>query len=253
MHPSARVAVTATTEIIRSALRLRVNAAYTVSLRGAGLLPLVLPVLDPPDADAALEGVAGLVLTGGEDVNPARYGTAPHPRLGEVHDGRDAFETALVHAARARALPTLAICRGVQILNVALGGTLIQDIPSERPAAIEHDGDWARTARVHEVRVTEGSRLARALGTERPIVNSMHHQAVGAVAPSLAAVAHAPDGVVEGVEWPDDDWWMLGVQWHPEELIATPEPWDRSLFAAFAEVACGVQRVSSAVASAPRR
>ncbi|MEO8563911.1 MAG: gamma-glutamyl-gamma-aminobutyrate hydrolase family protein [bacterium] len=244
MHPSARVAVTATTEIIRESLRLRVNAAYTVSIRGAGLLPLVLPVLDASDADAALEGVAGLVLTGGEDVNPARYGAAPHERLGDVHDGRDAFETALVHAARARALPTLAICRGVQILNVALGGTLIQDIPSERPDAIEHDGEWARTARVHEVSVAVGSRLARALGTDRPIVNSMHHQAVGTVAPTLTAVAHAPDGVVEGIEWPGEDWWMVGVQWHPEELTATSEPWDRSLFAAFAAVAQRGIRVS---------
>jgi len=244
MHPSAPVAVTATTEIIREALRLRVNAAYTVSIRGAGLLPLVLPVLDPSDADAALEGVSGLVLTGGEDVNPARYGASPHERLGDVHDGRDAFETALVHAARARALPTLAICRGVQILNVALGGTLIQDIPSERPDAIEHDGDWARTKRVHEVSVAPGSRLARALGTEQPRVNSMHHQAIGTVAPSLAAVARAPDGIVEGVEWPDDDWWMVGVQWHPEELTASAEPWDRSLFATFASVAERAARVS---------
>lgn len=244
MHPSAPIAVTATTEIIRGALRLRVNVAYTLSIRGAGLLPLVLPVLDPSDADLALDGVAGLVLTGGEDVNPAQYGASPHHRLGDVHDGRDAFETALVHAARARALPTLAICRGVQILNVALGGTLIQDIPSERPDAIEHDGDWARTARVHEVDVTPGSRLARALGSERPTVNSMHHQAVGTVASSLVAVAHAPDGVVEGVEWPDDDWWMVGVQWHPEELTGTPEPWDRSLFGAFADVAQRAARLS---------
>jgi putative glutamine amidotransferase len=244
MHPSGPVAVTATTEIIREALRLRVNAAYTVSIRRAGLLPLVLPVLEPSDADAALDGVAGLVLTGGEDVNPARYGASPHAQLGEVHDGRDAFETALVHAASARALPTLAICRGVQILNVAMGGTLIQDIPSERRGAIEHDGDWARTARVHEVSVAPGSRLARALGTERPIVNSMHHQAVGSVAPALAAVAHAPDGVVEGIEWPHDDWWMLGVQWHPEELTSTPEPWDRSLFAAFAAETQRAARIS---------
>jgi putative glutamine amidotransferase len=244
MHPSAPVAVTATTEIIRGALRLRVNAAYTVSIRGAGLLPLVLPVLDPSDADAALDGVAGLVLTGGEDVDPARYGAAPHPELGDVHQGRDAFETALVLAAQARALPTLAICRGVQILNVALGGTLVQDIPSERPDAIQHDGDWARTARVHEVHVAPNSRLARALGAERPTVNSMHHQAVGTVASSLVAVAHAPDGIVEGVEWPGDDWWMLGVQWHPEELTATPEAWDRSLFTAFASVAQRTARVS---------
>jgi putative glutamine amidotransferase len=238
------VAVTATTEIIRGALRVRVNAAYATAIRGAGLLPLVLPVLDPADADAALDGVAGLVLTGGEDVSPGRYGSAPHPKLGDTHDGRDAFEIALVQAARARALPTLAICRGIQILNVALGGTLVQDIPSEWTNPTAHDGEWARTARVHEVDVTPGSRLARALGTERPVVNSMHHQAVRDVAAPLATVARAPDGIVEGVEWPTEDWWMVGVQWHPEELAASPEPWDRALFAAFADVVARTGRLS---------
>ncbi|HET9799263.1 MAG TPA: gamma-glutamyl-gamma-aminobutyrate hydrolase family protein [Gemmatimonadaceae bacterium] len=244
MHHLPPVAVTASTEVIRGALRLRVNAAYTDAIRSAGLLPLVLPVLDPADAGAALDGMAGLVLTGGEDVNPARYGAAPHSRLGEVNDGRDAFETALVEVARERALATLAICRGVQILNVALGGTLVQDIPSERPNAIVHNGPWARTARVHEVDVVPGSRLARALGTERPVVNSMHHQAIATVPPSLAAVARAPDGIVEGVEWPGDDWWLVGVQWHPEELVGSPEPWDRALLAAFAEVVARGARVS---------
>jgi putative glutamine amidotransferase len=238
------VAVTATTEIIREAPRVRVNAAYTVSIRGAGMLPIVLPVLDPSDAGTALDGVAGLVLTGGEDVNPARYGASPHPELGDTHDGRDAFEVALVQEARARALPTLAICRGMQILNVALGGTLVQDIPTQWKDPIVHDGDWARTARVHEVDVIPGSRLARALGTARPVVNSMHHQAVGTVAPSLATVARAPDGIVEGVEWPTDDWWMVGVQWHPEELTASPEPWDRALLAAFTDVVSRTGRLS---------
>ena len=221
MHPLAPVAVTATTEIIRGALRLRVNVAYTQALRGAGLLPLVLPVLEPADADAALDGVAGLVLTGGEDVDPARYGSRAAPRAGRrrTTGATPSRSRSSTRPARA-ALPTLAICRGVQILNVALGGTLVQDIPTEWTNPIVHDGDWARTARVHEVDVTPGSRLARALGTERPVVNSMHHQAVGTVAPSLATVARAPDGIVEGVEWPTDDWWMVGVQWHPEELSA---------------------------------
>jgi putative glutamine amidotransferase len=238
------VAVTATTEIIRGALRVRVNAAYTTAPRGAGLLPLVLPVLDPADAGAALDGVAGLVLTGGEDVTPGRYGSAPHPKLGDTHEGRDAFEIALVEAARARGLPTLAICRGIQILNVALGGTLVQDIPSEWDNPIVHDGEWARTARVHEVDVKPGSRLARALGTERPVVNSMHHQAVGRVSTSLCPVARAPDGLVEGVEWPTDEWWMVGVQWHPEELTESPEPWDRALLSTFAGVVARGIRVS---------
>lgn len=238
------VAVTATTQVIGDSLRVRVNAAYTRSIRAAGLLPVVLPVLEPADADAALDGVAGLVLTGGEDVNPECYGAAPHPKLGGTHDGRDTFETALVEAARARALPTLAICRGIQIFNVALGGTLVQDIPSEWKDPIVHDGDWPRTARVHEVDVTRDSRLARSIGTERPVVNSMHHQAVGTVAKSLATVARAPDGIVEGVEWSTDEWWMVGVQWHPEELTESPEPWDRALFAAFADVVSRTGRLS---------
>jgi putative glutamine amidotransferase len=122
------VAVTATTETIRGLPRTRANVSYTESARAAGLRPYILPVLRAEDADGMLDGMAGLVLTGGEDVGPARYGSAPHEALGEVHDRRDAFELALVMAARARRLPTLAICRGVQVVNVALGGSLVQDL-----------------------------------------------------------------------------------------------------------------------------
>jgi putative glutamine amidotransferase len=228
------VAVTATTESIRGVLRVRANASYTDSLRSARLRPFVLPVLDQADADAMLDGMDGLVLTGGEDIDPGHYGVSAHPALGEVHAGRDGFELALMRAAMARRLPTLAICRGIQIANVALGGTLVQDLPSEWPGAIEHEGEWPRDARVHSIRVQSGSRVGRALGAEELMVNSFHHQAVATLAPGLTAVAHAPDGVIEGIEWKNDDWWMLGVQWHPEELITTPEPWDRNLFAAFA-------------------
>ncbi len=245
------VAVTATTEIIRGLERTRANVSYTAAARAAGLLPLVLPVLSPADADAALEGVAGLILTGGEDVDPARYGVAPHPALGEVHPGRDAFELALVRAARMRRLPTLAICRGVQVANVALGGTLVQDLPSECPTAQPHYGSWGREERVHELLLTPGSRLAGALGVTRATTNSLHHQAVRRLADGLVVVAHAPDGVIEGVEWTTDEWWMLGVQWHPEELVGTTEPWDRALFAAFA-AAVRAGTVSSPAASAPR-
>jgi putative glutamine amidotransferase len=233
------VAVTGTTERIREVLRVRANVSYTDSLRGAGTRPFVLPLLGADDADAMLEGMDGLVLTGGEDVDPRRYDTAPHPALGDIHAERDAFELALVKAARSRRLPTLAICRGIQVANVALGGTLVQDIPSEWPNALPHDGDWARDCRVHAVRIEPDSRLARALGSEHVDVNSLHHQSVGRVAETLTVVARAPDGVIEGVEWHGDDWWMVGVQWHPEELTATPQSWDRALFAAFAAVAGG--------------
>ena len=228
------VAVTATTESIRGVLRVRANASYTDSLRSARLRPFILPVLDPVDAHAMLEGMDGLVLTGGEDIDPRQYSQAAHRALGDVHAGRDGFELALLRAAMARHLPTLAICRGIQIANVALGGTLVQDLPSEWPGAIEHEGSWPRDQRVHAVRVSVHSRLARALGAEELTVNSFHHQAVAELAPGLMAVAHAPDGVIEGVEWRGDDWWMLGVQWHPEELTATTEDWDRELFLAFA-------------------
>jgi putative glutamine amidotransferase len=198
-----------------------------------------------------LDGMAGLILTGGEDVDPAHFGSAPHPALGAVNAARDAFELALVRAAQKRRLPTLAICRGVQVANVALGGTLVQDIPSERPEALPHDGPGARGERVHTVQLRVGSRLATALGGTDATINSMHHQSVARVADGLVAVAHAPDGVVEGLEWAGDDWWMTGVQWHPEELTDTPESWDRALFAAFAE-AVRTRAVSSGDASALR-
>ena len=228
------VAVTATTEIIRDVARTRANVSYTAAALAAGLRPYILPVLEPRDADAMLEGMAGLILTGGEDVDPAHYGTDPHPALGEVHAQRDAFELALVRAARARRIPTLAICRGLQVANVALGGTLVQDLPSQCPTALVHDGQWGRSDRVHDLRIATESRLAQAIGATDAATNSLHHQAIARVADGLVAVAHAPDGVVEGVEWAGADWWMTGVQWHPEELTATPEGWDRALFASFA-------------------
>jgi putative glutamine amidotransferase len=198
-----------------------------------------------------LDGMAGLILTGGEDVDPVHFGAPPHPKLGDVHGARDAFELALVRAARDRRLPTLAICRGVQVANVALGGTLVQDLPSECERAIPHDGAWERDARVHPVHLEQDSRLAAAVGAADITVNSLHHQALARVARPLRTVAIAPDGVVEGVEWAGEDWWMLGVQWHPEELTQTTESWDRALFAAFAE-AMRANQLSSRAASVLR-
>ena len=228
------IAITATTEPIRGVVRVRANASYTDAIHSAGLRPYVLPVLEPEEADALLHGMDGLLLTGGEDVDPRHFGTTAHAALGEVHAARDAFEFALVRAAHLRRLPTLAICRGIQVANVALGGTLIQDIASERPDALEHDCGRPRDRRVHDVRVQPGSRLAAALNTEVLRTNSMHHQSLDRLGDGLIAVGHAPDGIIEGAEWQADDWWMVGAQWHPEELTKTREPWDRALFAAFA-------------------
>lgn len=229
------VIVTATTESLRGRARVRVNEAYTDALTSVGLVPLILPPVDAAMAVAALDGVAGLVLTGGEDVGAEHFGQTPHPAMGTPHPARDDYELALAHGARDHRLPTLAICRGAQVMNVALGGTLLQDIPSRRPAAANHDLSTRRTERVHEAAIEPGTSLAKVVGDTKISVNSSHHQAVDKIAPSLRISATSPDGVIEAIEPASGDWWMIAVQWHPEELTATPEPWDRRLFSAFAE------------------
>ena len=229
------VLVTATTEIIRDIPRVRVNEAYTDALAAAGLVPLVLPPIDPAVAVASLTDVAGLVLTGGEDVDPARFGEDPHPATGEPHDRRDAYELALAREAHQRRIPTLAICRGLQVMNVALGGTLIQDIPSQFSRDIAHDPEGRRADRVHRVTIESESNLARIVGSTSIFTNSSHHQAVHRLGHSLRVTATSDDGVVEAIEPTDGAWWMVGVQWHPEELTATAEDWDRRLFRAFGD------------------
>lgn len=219
--------------------RVRVNDAYVRALQAAGLVPLIVPPsLDDDEVRSLVHGVAGIVLSGGEDVDPAAYGAARHSATQASHPGRDATERALVIAARDARRPLLAICRGIQMLNVALGGTLVQDLPSERPGDLRHARPDAAGQRVHGITVQPGSRLAAAMGVTRLDANSMHHQSVDRLADTLRATAHASDGVIEGVETATDDWWVLGVQWHPEELIGDPRPWDRGIFAAFATT-CG--------------
>ena len=214
------------------------RTTYLIALENAGLVPVVgAPLHDPAAAEAFLEHVDGLVLTGGADVSPPLYDERPHPRLGPVSEIRDHWEIALIRASQRRAIPLLAICRGAQILNVALGGTLFQDLPSQRPTDIDHDPDLPRSSRTHSVELPGESRLARTIGSTNLEVNSVHHQAIARVADALRVVAVSPDGVIEGVESAADSrWWCVGVQWHPEDLIDTPEPWDRDIFAAFASV-----------------
>jgi putative glutamine amidotransferase len=229
------VAVTASSMVIDGARRVRVNQSYTDAVLSAGLVPVVVPPIgDGELALRILDAVSGLVLTGGEDVDPARFGQAPHPKTGAPHADRDACELGLAGEAARRGIPTLAICRGIQTLNVALGGTLIQDIPDQRPSGLPHTSNGARHARVHDVSVDSDSALAAALGATSVRANSFHHQALDRVATGVRVVAHAPDGIIEGIESDDPRWWMLGVQWHPEDLVNTAEPWDRNLFAAFA-------------------
>lgn len=229
------VIVTATTEEIRGRSRVRVNEAYTSALAAVGLVPVILPPISPQLAVASLRDVAGLVLTGGEDVDPALFGEPPHAKAGAPHHARDAYEVALARSAYERRIPTLAICRGTQVMNVALGGTLVQDIASERPSAIEHDQSARRNDRVHSVSVEPASRLARVLGGHHISTNSSHHQSVDRVPPELRISGTADDGIIEALEARDPAWWMLAVQWHPEELTLTVEDWDRRLFVAFGD------------------
>ena len=210
------VAVTAPRRPVDGTPRVALNVAYVEALDRAGLTPLVLPAfIDPARAADALDAVGGLVLSGGEDVDPSRFGATPHPALGTVDPRRDAVETELIRAALARRLPVLAICRGVQILNVALGGTLYQDLATERPGPIDHADPRGR----HPVQVDADTLMYRTVGTREITANSRHHQALNTVAPALRVVARAPDGVVEGVELAQPAGpWLLGVQWHPENL-----------------------------------
>jgi putative glutamine amidotransferase len=228
------VALTSTTKDIGGMMRVRLNEAYVLAVRAAGLTPLILPPMEPAELEPVLAAVNGVILTGGEDVDPVEYGAAVGPKTDTPHRQRDRCELALVGLAHERRLPTLAICRGIQVMNVALGGTLVQDIASECPTTINHDQSKERKTRVHDVNIDRPSKLASALGDTRISVNSSHHQAIARVADGLRVTARSPDGIIEGAEWEGDDWWMLAVQWHPEELVDDSADWDRGLFRAFA-------------------
>lgn len=232
-----RIGITGTTRRYDGAERSTVNSAYVRSVIAGGGIPLVLPpLLGDRYARETLEVLDGLVLSGGEDVDPAHYGQVAHPTVARNIDPlRDAQEMALYRLARERELPVLAICRGIQLVNVALGGSLWQDLPSDKPDALPHNQTDGRDARTHVVEVTPGSRLARALGGTRFEVNSFHHQSIRELAPGLVVAARAPDGEIEGVESPEGDPWLLAVQWHPEEFHAHTQAPDHGLFAALVE------------------
>ena len=229
---SPRIGVSGVVRSSDGVLRTGVNVAYIRALTQAGGVPLILtPILEPSQAEDALDAVSGLVLTGGEDVDPSTYGETPSPALGSVDRSRDAFEFALLEAVLRRRLPVLAICRGIQLVNVALGGTLWQDLPTQRPSEIAHNQRDDRGTRTHRILVKPGTRTAAALGVLSFPANSFHHQGIKDLAPGLNVSAHAEDGLIEAVEFGPERSWLVAIQWHPEEFHAEGGAPDHGLFA----------------------
>ena len=222
--------------------RVQLNAAYITAVEAPGAAAVPLTPAQGEESIRRVLGVChGLLLTGGEDVDPARYGQTRLAQVEEVNPERDEMELAAVHEAVRRGMPVLAICRGIQVLNVALGGTLYQDIPSQLGGDVLHEQQASVNDRWHAGRVEPGSGFERIFGNTRLFINSFHHQAVRDVAPGLTATVWAEDGIVEGVEGREHPW-MYGVQWHPERGEAhgpagdTRDP-DRRLFWAFVQAA----------------
>jgi gamma-glutamyl-gamma-aminobutyrate hydrolase PuuD len=233
-----RIAISGVVRDWDGASRTGVNSAYVRSVVAAGGVPVILsPLMGAPVAGRALAGVDGLLLTGGEDLDPAWYGAEPSPLISPPSRERDVFELALFAMARQVELPILGICRGIQLVNVALGGSLYQDLPTERPGPTEHNRPVDRATRSHPVRLRPGSRAAEALGTTELTVNSFHHQGLRELAPGLVATGWSEDGLIEAAEGALDDAWLLAVQWHPEEMNADVAAPDRGLFKALIEQA----------------
>ena len=215
---------------------------YVEVLRAAGGVPWLVPLL-PQDPDTLREifsRLDGVFLTGGVDVDPRHYGEDKLPVCGTTDPDRDAVEIQLLQFALGRHLPVLAVCRGIQVLNVACGGTLYQDVAAQVPAALKHDyfpspENPSRTYLAHDITVRPGSRLGSILGEAVVPVNSMHHQAIKDLAPGLVPSAYAPDGIIEGVEGANGQY-LVAVQWHPEELADT-QPGMGRLFRTFVDAA----------------
>lgn len=235
---------------MRGVPRFAIVHGYVDAILTAGGLPMMFPNVEPETVEGYLDHVDGVVLSGGLDVDPVHYDEEPHPKLGQVDVGRDAFELVLARAVLARQMPLLAICRGVQVLNVAMGGSLIQDIPSQVEASLRHDQDTLQQdALAHSVDVAANTWLGRLCGARRVRVNSYHHQALGRVAEGFVVSGRSPDGVIEAVEHPGLPF-CIGVQWHPERTPS--DPLTRGLFGGLVASAAESRGARVAAASSGR-
>jgi putative glutamine amidotransferase len=216
------------------------NQRYYLAAAAMGAVPVLIPLLDDVETLRAIyERMDGLLVPGGVDIDPAIYGEPPHEKLGRVDAARDRVELQLTTWAIEDRKPFLGLCRGLQVLNVACGGTLYQDLGAQRPDALRHDCfptyGFDRAHLAHDVALSDGTHLGAMMGTGRIAVNSMHHQAIKTLGAGLRASALSSDGVIEGAEL-DDDSFVIGVQWHPEVFDYT-QPATEKLFRAFVEAA----------------
>lgn len=231
------------------------NQRYYQACAMAGAAPFMVPLMedDPEVLRALYDALDGVFLAGGVDVDPAAYGADRDELCGRTDLARDWVELAFAKWALQEGKPVLGVCRGMQVINVASGGSLVQDCTARWEGSIKHDyfpgAGWARDHLAHEIRVAPGSRLHAAFGAEQVQVNSMHHQGIERLGGGLRATAWAPDRLIEAVEAQDDAHFMVGVQWHPEMLIES-DPGTARLFAAFVE-ACLAFRTRRLAAELP--
>jgi putative glutamine amidotransferase len=213
-----------------------VFGSYVESVERAGGLPLAIPAADPATVPQILETVDAIVIVGGEDLDPSLWGEEPLPTHEPVPSFRERFDLALALALLASHHPVLGVCYGCQLLAVAAGGSLHQDLPTGVGGDVRHGGGTYPDLPHHDVAVTPDTRLRRILGADRVEVNSAHHQAPRSLGDGLIACALAPDGVIEAIEAPTDRF-LLGVMWHPELMPDRPE--QRRLFGALVDAASG--------------
>ena len=216
MQKRPRIGITMRIEL--STDRFYLARHYSEAVEAAGGAPVHISLI--PNAeyiDSVVEGLDGILLPGSDsDVDPLRYGQQPHPELGAVHPIKDETDLLVIEALERRQIPLFAICFGMQILNVSRGGSLIQDIKSQVPDAIKHEQGAPRNRPSHRIKVLEDSKLSKISGTLDAVVNSHHHQAIESVGADLVATAWSSDGVIEALEDPRPDRFVMAVQWHPE-------------------------------------
>ncbi len=223
------------------------NQRYYLAAAAAGAVPVLIPLMDDMETLREIfDRLDGILIPGGVDLDPATYGEEPHAKLGRVDPARDLVELQLATWAIEDKKPLLGLCRGLQVLNVACGGTLFQDLEAQLPAAIKHDYfpnyGFERSHLAHDVHLTAGSRLRDVMALDRIAVNSMHHQAIKTLGAGLRASAVASDGIVEAAEL-ESDGFVVGVQWHPE-VFDPSQPQTQQLFGAFIQAATGTSRTS---------